>query len=257
MMALSPAAAGIGRGLTRHLGLRSARLCDFESVASFAAARAEVPSRIAESFRRPVASAPLAIYTRRGDDGTTGLLFGGRVAKDSPRIELNGAVDEAQASLGSARAEAEPGSELDGVLSALEGDLYVLMAEVATAPENRGKLVAGTTLVTGSMVSELERQIDELMGRFELPTAFVIPGRNRLSAALDVARTVVRRAERLVAAVDLEGSQVGQYLNRLSDLVWALARWQEGDVHLLARDAALAGGPASGASTSVIPKLPG
>jgi cob(I)alamin adenosyltransferase len=176
----------------------------------------------------------VAIYTRKGDDGTTGLLFGGRVRKDSPRIELTGAVDEAQAAIGSARAESEPGSELDVLLSGLERDLYVLMAEVATAPENRGRLVEGKTLVSGEMVTALERRIDELMGRFELPTAFVIPGQNRRSAALDVARTVVRRAERLVPSADVAGSQVGRYLNRLSDLVWALARWQDGDTHDLA-----------------------
>ena len=98
------------------------------------------------SWGIPVASAPVRIYTRKGDDGTTGLLFGGRVAKNSPRIETNGAVDEAQAALGVARAEAEPGSELDELLVALERDLYVLMAEVATADENRPKLVAGTSL---------------------------------------------------------------------------------------------------------------
>lgn len=194
---------------------------------------------------RELASAPVAIYTRKGDDGTTGLLFGGRVGKDSPPIALNGAVDEAQASLGSARAEAEPGSELDELLSGLEGDLYVLMAEVATAPENRRKLVAGTTLVSAEMVTALERRIDELMARFEMPTAFVIPGQNRLSAALDVARTVVRRAERLVGSVDLDGSQVGRYLNRLSDLVWVLARWQEGDAHLLARGSGVRSGRGS------------
>ena len=82
----------------------------------------------------------MKIYTRKGDDGTTGLLYGGRVAKDSPAIEANGAVDEAQAALGLARAEAQSGSELDGLLIGLERDLYVLMAELATAPANRAKL---------------------------------------------------------------------------------------------------------------------
>jgi cob(I)alamin adenosyltransferase len=179
------------------------------------------------------------IYTRKGDDGTTGLLYGGRVGKDSPRIELNGAVDEAQAALGLARAEAEPGSELDELLVALERDLYVLMTEVATAPANRGKLVPGTTLVTADMVTALEAWIDDLTGRFDMPTEFVVPGQNRRAAALDLARTVVRRAERLLAVHGLaeatRGSQVGPYLNRLSDLVWTMARWQEGDEHVAAR----------------------
>src|SRR5579884_66643 len=98
----------------------------------------------------------MKIYTRKGDDGSTGLLFGGRVQKDSPAVEANGAVDEAQAVLGVARAEVEPGSELDGILIGLERDLYVLMAELATAPANRAKLVAGQSLVTAAMVEHLE-----------------------------------------------------------------------------------------------------
>lgn len=178
------------------------------------------------------------IYTRTGDDGTTGLLYGGRVRKDSPAIEANGAVDEAQAMLGLARAEAERGSELDDLLVALERDLWVLMAEVATGAENRSKLTPGTSAVTADMVHTLEARIDELKERFEMPAEFVVPGQNRVSAALDVARTVVRRAERLVVSgPPAEGSHVGPYLNRLSDLLWAMARWQEG-LHLSARDGA-------------------
>jgi cob(I)alamin adenosyltransferase len=176
------------------------------------------------------------IYTRKGDDGTTGLLFGGpRVAKSSPVIEANGVVDEAQAAIGVARAETEPGGELDGLLVGVEHDLWVLMAEVATAPANRRKLTAGTSLVTPEMVSALETQIDELNTRFDMPTDFVVPGQNRVSALLDVARTVVRRGERLVVTVmSDQDSQVGPYLNRLSDLLWTMARWQEGG-HLLSR----------------------
>jgi cob(I)alamin adenosyltransferase len=175
------------------------------------------------------------IYTRKGDDGTTGLLFGGRVPKNSLRIEVNGAIDEAQAALGVARAEAEPGSELDTLLIGLERDLYVVMAEVATAPENRHKLAAGTSLVTAEMVAALEVRIDELSERTKMPTEFVVPGANRRAAALDVARTVVRRAERVAVGEPFEGSFAMTYLNRLSDLVWTMARWQEGDEHLEAR----------------------
>jgi cob(I)alamin adenosyltransferase len=177
----------------------------------------------------------LKIYTRTGDDGTTGLLYGGRVSKDSIVIEINGTVDEAQAALGMARAEAAPGSELDQLLTGLERDLYVLMAEVATDPSNRSKLKPGTSLVTTEMVDALEGHIDDLIQRFDLPTDFVVPGANRASAALDVARTVVRRAERLLVSSPIEDSQVGTYLNRLSDLLWAMARWTEGEHHLLAR----------------------
>jgi cob(I)alamin adenosyltransferase len=179
---------------------------------------------------------PVRIYTRKGDDGTTGLLYGGRVRKDSLPIEVNGAVDEAQAALGLARAEAEPGSELDSALVALERDLWVLMAEVATAPKNRSKLVPEATLVTAAMVAALEARIDSISERVEMPEAFVVPGENRAAAALDLARTVVRRAERLAVGLDAPGSEVLAYLNRLSDLCWMLARAVEGR-HLLASEA--------------------
>jgi cob(I)alamin adenosyltransferase len=177
----------------------------------------------------------LKIYTKTGDDGTTGLLMGGRVSKDSALMHITGTVDEAQAVLGLARAEAEPDSELDQLLIGLERDLYVLMAEVATDPANRSKLTPGTTLVTAPMVEALEAHIDDFIDRFDMPTDFVVPGATRASAALDLARTVVRRAERLVVADPIEESLVGQYLNRLSDLLWAMARWTEGDRHVLAR----------------------
>jgi cob(I)alamin adenosyltransferase len=181
------------------------------------------------------------IYTRKGDDGTTGLLYGGRVRKDSAAIEVNGAVDEAQANLGLARSEATQGSELDEILISLERDLWVLMAEVATASENRHKLTSGQTLVTQEMVDALESRIDALSERFDMPKEFVVPGQDRASAALDVSRTVVRRAERLVtAAPPAEDSLVGRYLNRLSDLLWTMARWQEGE-HLTTRSKSSAG----------------
>jgi cob(I)alamin adenosyltransferase len=177
------------------------------------------------------------IYTKKGDDGTTGLLFGGRVRKDSWRIELNGAVDEAQAAIGLARAETAAGSEAHGRLTAVARELYVLMAEVATASENRSKLQAGSTLVTADMVVALETGIDDLLARFDMPSDFTVPGENRTAAALDLARTVVRRAERLaVAAPDLaDDSLVVAYLNRLSDYLWAMARWQEGPEHTLSK----------------------
>lgn len=186
----------------------------------------------------------MRIYTRKGDDGTTGLLFGGRVPKHAPRIEVNGAVDEAQAALGLARAEAEHGTELDELLVAVERQLYVLMAEIATEPANRRKLVAGESLVTEAMVRWLEEWIDRLADRFPMPTEFVVPGANRRAAALDVARTVVRRAERIFSAAlgaAEPSSFAGPYLNRLSDLLWAMARWQEGATHLSARGPGRAG----------------
>lgn len=175
------------------------------------------------------------IYTRRGDDGTTGLYFGGRVAKSSEPIEVNGAVDEAQAALGWARSLSEPDSRVNELLIAIERDLWVLMAEVATLPANRRKLVAEKSLVTAGMVDRLEHEIDLLAEATTLPAEFTVPGENQLSAALDVARTVVRRAERVAVTYPLEDSYVNRYLNRLSDLVWAMARSAEGSTHRTAK----------------------
>lgn len=172
------------------------------------------------------------IYTRKGDDGSTGLLFGGRVPKDSTGPDAYGAVDEAVSMLGLARAETERGSELDEILIRLQRELFVVGAELATAPENRSKLQPGVSLTTQAMVDALEPLIDDLTDRYEAPTEFVLPGENRVAAALDVARTVVRRAERESVTADRDGwlpdSLVIPYLNRLADLVYTLARWQEG-----------------------------
>jgi cob(I)alamin adenosyltransferase len=167
------------------------------------------------------------IYTRKGDDGTTGLLFGGRVRKDGPAPTAYGAVDEAQAALGAVRAECERGGELDTMLVGLERDLWVLMAELATDPANRSKLTAGKNLVSNDMVAALEASIDALSTRFDPPAEFVVPGDTRVAALLDVARTIVRRAERHALAVAEEDSHAVPYLNRLSDLLWTMARWQE------------------------------
>jgi cob(I)alamin adenosyltransferase len=169
------------------------------------------------------------LWTGAGDDGTTGLLFGGRVRKSSERPAAVGDVDEAQAAIGVARAETARGTELDGILTGVERDLWVLMAELATAPENHAKLVADQTLVSRSMIDRLEALTDDIGGRFDPPSEFVVPGQDRLSAALDLARTVVRRAERSAAVVATDGSSVIPYLNRLSSLLWTLARWAEGE----------------------------
>jgi cob(I)alamin adenosyltransferase len=177
------------------------------------------------------------LYTGKGDDGTTGLLYGGRVRKDAAVIEANGAVDEAQAVIGLARAEVAHGSEVDQFLVAVERDLWVMMAELATAPDNRHKLTAGSSLVTEEMVASLERSVDGLGERFAMPTEFVIPGQNRVAALLDLARTVVRRAERLALTVAAPDSSAVPYLNRLSSLLWVMARWQEGGDSLPSRSA--------------------
>jgi cob(I)alamin adenosyltransferase len=183
------------------------------------------------------------VYTGKGDDGSTGLLFGGRVAKDHLLPEAYGAVDEAQAAIGLARAAAERGGELDRLLVRVEHDLYVLMAELATQPENRHKLTEGQTLVTEAMVESLSTATDDLAERFEFPTEFVVPGQSELSARLDVARTVVRRAERRALSAAGEGSHAVPYLNRLSSLLWTAARWIEADDTLLARSVSADGEP--------------
>jgi cob(I)alamin adenosyltransferase len=176
------------------------------------------------------------IYTKTGDDGTTGLFYGGRVSKDSELPAAYGTVDETQAVLGIARAHTGADTELDGMLISLMKDLWVLMAELATLPENRSKLSPGATSVTQEMVDRLEGMIDDLDTRFEPPTEFVVPGGNPMAAWLDLARTVARRAERLSLRAAPAPSLVVPYLNRLSDLLWTMARWQEG-TSLPVRDA--------------------
>jgi cob(I)alamin adenosyltransferase len=110
------------------------------------------------------------------------------------------------------------------------------MAEVSTLPENRGKLADGQTRVSAEMVIALAAVVDDVGARFEPPAAFVVPGQTPLAAQLDVARTVVRRAERETVGIGLGGdSHVLPYLNRLSSLLWVQARWVEGE-HLLSRD---------------------
>ena len=168
------------------------------------------------------------VYTKKGDDGTTGLFYGGRVRKDSELPRAYGAVDEAQAVLGLARATAGPG-EIDEMLVAIMRDMWVLMAELATLPDNRSKLTPGASAVTQEMVDRLEASIDALDERFDPPTEFVVPGENAVAAWLDLGRTVVRRAERHALSAAAPPSLVVPYLNRLSDLLWTMARWQEGE----------------------------
>ena len=171
----------------------------------------------------------MKIYTKKGDDGTTGLFYGGRVRKDSLLPTAYGEVDEAQAAIGSARAIIQSGNEIDQLLIQILRDLWVLMAELATLPENREKLEAGASLVTAEMVISIENAIDKFSEKFTMPEEFVVPGQNQMSAAFDLARTIVRRAERAVLPVESEGSHVLPYLNRLSDFMWILARLHEED----------------------------
>jgi cob(I)alamin adenosyltransferase len=171
------------------------------------------------------------IYTRKGDDGTTGLWYGGRVPKYAGRPEAYGSVDEAASALGLARAAAERGGELYADILRVQNELFVAGAELATAPEAAGRLEEGVSRVTADMVERLESDIDRYMDRVDLPPKFVIPGGTELSARLDVARAAVRRAERRVAALkddgDLADDTVLTYLNRLSDALFAMARFAD------------------------------
>jgi cob(I)alamin adenosyltransferase len=190
---------------------------------------------------RREAIAGSAVATGKGDDGTTGLLYGGRIAKDDARAEAYGTIDEAVACLGLARAElgelAAAGSlpaqlaGLDGTLLKLQRDLFVAGAELATNPDAWDRLRDGQTRVDEPMLIELEEMLRDAESRMEMPREFVVPGADRVSAALEVSRTVVRRAERRVIALDhdrlVPGAWLMPYLNRLADLLWVLARQAE------------------------------
>ncbi len=180
----------------------------------------------------------MRIYTRKGDDGTTGLLFGGdRVSKADVRTDAYGTTDEAVSALGLARAAI--GSETDATevrLAALilriQRELFVVGAELATHPDRRERLTDGVSRVTADMVGALETDIDELELQMEQPKEFVIPGESMTGAALDLARTTIRRAERrCVALAGMDGlgdSSVIPYLNRLADLLFVMARAADG-----------------------------
>lgn len=173
----------------------------------------------------------MKIYTKKGDDGTTGLFFGGRVSKADLGPEAYGTVDEAVSALGLARASAV--GDVAAEILAVQRDLFVVAAELATAPQNRHKLADGVSRVTPEMVERLEGAIDETVDAVGMPTEFVVPGGSTTAAAIDVARTTVRRAERRAVALQqsggLEDSDVVRYLNRLADYLYMLARRVEGE----------------------------
>lgn len=174
------------------------------------------------------------IYTRKGDDGTTSLWYGGRVAKHHGRTSAYGALDEACAQLGVARALCgNDQAELAADILRLQDDLFVAGAELATAPEAAARLEDGVSRTTEEMVATLEQRIDHYMGQVELPPKFVIPGGTQLSAQLDVARTTIRRAERAISALgeagELAGETVIHFVNRASDYAFAMARFADVD----------------------------
>ena len=189
--------------------------------------------------RSPIDS---AVATLKGDDGTTGLLYGGaRIGKDDPRTEAYGTIDEAIAALGLARANLGVKRRIGTLPAGLGGlapmilriqrELFVVGAELATTPEAWDRLEDGRTRVSEGMVRDLERDLLELERHIEMPKEFVVPGESPTSAALELARTILRRAERRAVALNRDGLVPGPnlipYLNRLADLVWVLARAAE------------------------------
>ena len=195
----------------------------------------------AEVRERREAIVVSAVATGKGDDGTTGLLYGGRIAKDDARAEAYGTIDEAVACMGLARAEVAelaaaaalptPIAAIGDTLLKLQRDLFVAGSELATNPDAWDRLRDGETRVDEPMLIQLEEMLRDAESRMEMPREFVVPGADRLSAALEVSRTVIRRAERRVIALDhdrlVPGAWLMPYLNRLADLLWVLARLAE------------------------------
>ncbi len=180
------------------------------------------------------------IYTKKGDDGTTSLWYGGRIAKSDLRTEAYGAVDEAGSALGVARSLCtSKDHEIAHDVLRVQGELFVAGAELATAPDAAGRLEDGISRVTDEMVDALDAEIDRYMDRVDLPPKFVITGGTALSAQLDFARAVIRRAERRTVELQrsdgLASAAVLRYLNRASDLVYAMARFADTDEPALFR----------------------
>jgi cob(I)alamin adenosyltransferase len=211
---------------------------------------------------QPAARAPRAsaIATGRGDDGTTGLLYGGeRIPKDDLRTEAYGTLDEAGAALGLARAELELKRQLDVLPPALDEiatlilrvqrELFVAGAELAANPAAWDRLRDGATRVSAGMVAGIDAVLEDYEARIAFPTEFVVPGETRTSAALELARTILRRAERRAVALQraglVPGAHLLPYLNRLADLLWVLARAAE-QAEARTATAARTGAPPSG-----------
>jgi len=160
-------------------------------------------------------------YTRTGDDGTSGLLGGQRVPKEHPRLEAVGVIDEANAALGVARATCKSSQIRESILS-IQRDLYHIMSEVAATPVNAARFRA----IHADRVLWLETQTNSIGDQVEIPKEFIVPGDSLVGAYLDLARAIIRRAERRVATLihsgELENTELLRYLNRLSSLCFVL-----------------------------------
>ena len=170
----------------------------------------------------------MSIVTKTGDQGETSLMYGRRVSKNDPRVEAYGAVDELTAALGMARAICDDKFVAEQIF-AVQKDLINVMGELATAPEDRARyLKDGFQVTDAKMVDQVTAVIVDLEKDKSLyPKDWVIPGANAVSAALDFARVICRRAERQVATLKDPNPEILRYLNRLSDFWWLLARYSE------------------------------
>jgi cob(I)alamin adenosyltransferase len=173
----------------------------------------------------------MSIVTKTGDAGTTGLMYGRRLAKTHPRVEAYGAVDELNASLGLARATAGDDFVRANLLL-IQQDLVALMGELAVLPEDfPSYLKDGYAVLSAEMTARLEKLVQEIEAQNIKFRGWATPGASLHAAALDMARTVCRRAERRVCALQeagqLHNPESAVYLNRLSDLLWLFARWTE------------------------------
>ena len=173
----------------------------------------------------------MSIATKTGDDGTTALMYGRCVLKTHPRVETCGTVDELNAALGMARASAEHDFLRDNLL-AIQKDLIVLMGEIGVATEDLPRYTKdGYSLITSEMTAKLDTLIREIEAQGVNFKGWATPGATAASAALDMARTICRRAERRVCGLketgELKNAEIVIYLNRLSDLLWLFARWVE------------------------------
>lgn len=173
----------------------------------------------------------MSIVTKTGDSGTTGLMFGRRVSKCSPRVEACGTVDELNGAIGLARATSKR-KFLRETLFLIQKELVILMGEIGVAAKDLSRYrKGGYSIVTPAMTAKLDAFVKQLEARNISFKGWATPGANVNSAALDVARTVCRRAERRVCALqetgELHNPEIIIYLNRLADLLWLLARWTE------------------------------
>ena len=170
------------------------------------------------------------VYTKFGDKGETSLLYGGRVSKNDPHTEAYGITDEAVSIMGLARSLCED-QRVKDILRDLQRDLFMIAAELATEPDKYELFQQHFAPVTPAMVENLEKIIDSLEEEFEMPTVFILPGGTPASAAIDMSRTVIRTAERRVVALAeaerLTNPLIIEYLNRLGDLLFVLARYQD------------------------------